>query len=80
MSATKAKYCIGHLIHHKIFDYRGIIVGVDLVFSNSDEWYEKVAKSNPPKDQPWYHVRVHNGANYTYVAERNLEIDQVILN
>lgn len=80
MSATKAKYCIGHLIHHKIFDYRGIIVGVDLVFNNTDEWYEKVAKSSPPKDQPWYHVRVQNGANYTYVAERNLEIDQVVLN
>ena len=52
MSATKAKYCIGHLIHHKIFDYRGIIVGVDLVFSNSDEWYDKVAKSNPQRTSP----------------------------
>ena len=80
MSATKAKFCIGHLIHHKHFDYRGIIVGVDLEFKNSDEWYEKMAKSKPPKDQPWYHVRVHNGANHTYVAERNLEIDQIILN
>lgn len=80
MSATKAKFCIGHLIHHKHFDYRGIIVGVDLEFKNSDEWYEKMAKSKPPRDQPWYHVRVHNGANHTYVAERNLEVDQIILN
>jgi heat shock protein HspQ len=80
MSATKAKFCIGHLIHHKHFDYRGIIVGVDLEFKNSDEWYDKMAKSRPPKDQPWYHVRVHNGANHTYVAERNLEVDQIILN
>ncbi|MDA0690505.1 MAG: heat shock protein HspQ [Nitrospinae bacterium] len=80
MSATKAKFCIGHLIHHKHFDYRGIIVGVDLEFKNTDEWYDKMAKSRPPKDQPWYHVRVHNGANHTYVAERNLEVDQIILN
>lgn len=80
MSATRAKFCIGHLIHHKHFDYRGIIVGVDLEFKNSDEWYEQMAKSRPPKDQPWYHVRVHNGTNHTYVAERNLEIDQIILN
>lgn len=80
MSATKAKFCIGHLIHHKHFDYRGIIVGVDLEFKNSDEWYDKMAKSRPPKDQPWYHVRVHNGANHTYVAEKNLEVDQIILN
>ena len=80
MSATKAKFCIGHLIHHKHFDYRGIIVGVDLEFKNTDEWYDKMAKSRPPKDQPLYHVRVHNGANHTYVAERNLEVDQIILN
>jgi len=80
MSATKAKFCIGHLIHHKHFNYRGIIVGVDLEFKNTDEWYDKMAKSRPPKDQPWYHVRVHNGANHTYVAERNLEVDQIILN
>ena len=80
MSATKAKFCIGHLIHHKQFDYRGIIVGVDLEFKNSEEWYEKMAKSRPPKDQPWYHVRVHNATNHTYVAERNLEIDHIVLN
>ena len=80
MSATKAKFCIGHLIHHKHFDYRGIIVGVDLEFKNSDEWYDKMAKSRPRRDQAWYHVRVHNGANHTYVAERNLEVDQIILN
>jgi heat shock protein HspQ len=41
----------------------------------SDEWYETVARSRPPKDQPWYRVLVHNSANETYVAERNLELD-----
>jgi len=49
-------------------------VGVDLEFNSSDEWYEMMAKSRPPKDKPWYHVRVHDGRR-TYVAERNLELD-----
>ena len=41
----------------------------------SDEWYETVARSRPPKDQPWYRVLVHDANHETYVAERNLEAD-----
>lgn len=54
--SAKAKYCIGQLIQHKLFDYRGIILGVDLEFKSTDEWYEMVARSRPPKNEPWYHV------------------------
>ena len=63
----------GQVIQHKIFDYRGVVVGVDQTFQLADEWYEGVAKSRPPKDQPWYHVLVHGARQTTYVAERNLE-------
>ena len=43
------------------------------------EWeIETVAKSNPPKDKPWYHVLVHEAAHMTYVAERNLEPDESV--
>jgi heat shock protein HspQ len=41
----------------------------------SDDWYEAVARSRPPKDQPWYRVLVHDATHETYVAERNLEPD-----
>ncbi len=41
----------------------------------SDEWYEAVAHSRPPKDQPWYRGLVHDATDETYVAERNLELD-----
>ena len=41
----------------------------------SDEWYETVARTRPPKDQPWYRVLVHDAIHETYVAERNLEPD-----
>jgi heat shock protein HspQ len=59
--AAQAKFSIGQLVHHRLFDYRGVIVDVDAVFLGSEEWYEQVAKSKPPKDQPWYHVLVHGG-------------------
>jgi hemimethylated DNA binding protein len=39
------------------------------------EWYDAMARSRPPKDQPWYHVLVHGETHTTYVAERNLEDD-----
>ena len=78
--SAKAKYCIGQLIQHKLFDYRGIILGVDLQFKSTDEWYEMVAKSRPPKNEPWYHVLVHQKGHQTYVAEQNLQLDPAIQN
>ena len=78
--SAKAKYCIGQLIQHKLFGYRGIILGVDLEFKSTDEWYEAVAKSRPPKNEPWYHVLVHQKGHQTYVAEQNLQPDPAIQN
>jgi heat shock protein HspQ len=73
----KPKYGIGQLVHHKVFDYRGVVIDVDPVFSLSDEWYEQVAKSRPPKDAPWYRVLVGDASHETYVAERHLEEDVI---
>ena len=75
MTAFKAKFSPGQIVHHKRFDYRGVIVDVDPVFQGTDEWYEQVARSCPPRDEPWYHVLVHDNPVQTYVAERNLEGD-----
>ena len=61
---------------HRLFEYRGVIVDVDPNFQSTEEWYELVAKSLPPKDKPWYHVLVHESMHSTYVAERNLELDE----
>ena len=73
---TRARFSVGDLIHHRLFDYRGVIVDVDPTFQASEDWYEAVAKSRPPKDKPWYHVLVHADIHTTYVAERNLEPDE----
>lgn len=71
----QARLHIGQPIHHRIFDYRGVVVDVDPSFQGSDDWYETMARSRPPKDAPWYHVLVHDAEHMTYVAERNLEPD-----
>ena len=53
----------------------GVVFDVDATFQGSDEWYEEVARSRPPRDQPWYHVLPDGADHTTYVAERNLESD-----
>jgi heat shock protein HspQ len=71
----QAKFSIGQCIQHRLFDYRGVIVDVDPEFQGTDEWYENVARSRPPRNEPWYHVLVHDGGKETYVAERNMMQD-----
>ncbi len=71
----EAKFSVGDLVQHRLFNYRGVIIDVDPNFMLSDEWYEEVARSRPPKDQPWYRVLVHESNDETYVAERNLTHD-----
>ncbi|MBW2386924.1 MAG: heat shock protein HspQ [Deltaproteobacteria bacterium] len=70
-----ARFSPGELVHHARFGYRGVVVDVDATFQLSDEWYEEVARSRPPKDRPWYHVLVDGSTSTTYVAERHLETD-----
>ncbi len=72
MSKHEAKFQIGEVIHHKLFDYLGVVFDVDPVFSGSEDWYDQMARSRPPKDKPWYHVLVDQAAHTTYVAEQNL--------
>ena len=72
---SRPLFFIGQCVHHKKFDYRGVIIDVDAGFSGTEDWYQQVALSRPPKNKPWYHVLVHNSNRMTYVAERHLEQD-----
>lgn len=65
-------FAVGDIVRHRKFGYRGVVCGCDAAFSLSEEWYEAVALSRPPKDRPWYHVLVDGAAHSTYVAERHL--------
>ncbi len=71
-----AKFFVGQIVHHKKFGYRGVVFDADATFQGTDEWYELVARSLPPKHLPWYHVLVDGAEHTTYVAERHLESDK----
>ena len=75
MTSNVARFSIGQIVQHRLFGYRGLVSDVDPTFQLTDEWYEQVARSRPPKDRPWYHVLPDGAQHMTYVAERNLEED-----
>jgi len=70
-----ARFGIGDIVRHRIFDFRGVIFDVDPVFANSEEWYEAIPEDvRPAKDQPFYHLLAENGEGsyIAYVSQQNL--------
>ena len=74
-----AKFKLGQVVRHRLFDFRGIIFDVDPLFNNTDEWYERIPEERRPrKDQPFYHLLAENEDKTTYIAyvsQQNLEKD-----
>jgi heat shock protein HspQ len=73
-----ARFAIGEVVRHKLFDFRGVVFDVDPFFANSEEWYESIPEAlRPPKDQPFYHLLAENAdTNYVaYVSQQNLMTD-----
>ncbi len=73
-----ARFAIGDVVRHRMFDFRGVIFDVDPVFNNSDEWYEAIPeKIRPRKDQPFYHLLAENAEStyVAYVSQQNLMAD-----
>lgn len=74
-NGPRIDYDIGAVITHKRYNYRGVIVSVDPRCMAGETWYHS-NKTQPARDQPWYHILVHNsGGLSTYVAQSNLETD-----
>jgi len=73
-----ARFGIGEVVRHKLFDFRGVIFDVDPVFANSDEWYDSIPEAlRPSKDQPFYHLLAENAETtyVAYVSQQNLVPD-----
>ena len=73
-----ARFGIGEVVRHKIFDFRGVVFDVDPVFANSEEWYESIPEAlRPSKDQPFYHLLAENAESsyVAYVSQQNLMVD-----
>ena len=73
-----ARFGIGEVVKHRLFDFRGVIFDVDPVFANSDEWYDSIPEAlRPSKDQPFYHLLAENAETtyVAYVSQQNLVPD-----
>ncbi len=73
-----ARFAIGDVVKHRLFDFRGVIFDVDPEFANSEEWYEAIPEAiRPPKDQPFYHLLAENAEStyVAYVSQQNLVAD-----
>ncbi|WP_188054754.1 MULTISPECIES: heat shock protein HspQ [unclassified Sphingosinithalassobacter] len=76
---SHARFTIGDVVRHRLFDFRGVIFDVDPVFANSDEWYEAIPQDvRPRKDQPFYHILAENteSSYIAYVSQQNLVVDE----
>ena len=70
-----ARFAIGEVVRHRLFDFRGVIFDVDPEFANSEEWYEAIPEAmRPSKDQPFYHLLAENAESsyVAYVSQQNL--------
>ena len=75
MKIGEAKYCVGQVVRHRFFPFRGVIFDVDPIFANTDEWYEAIPEEiRPSKEQPFYHLLAENDETeyVAYVSEQNL--------
>ena len=71
----KTKFQIGELVRHRRYGYRGVVVAYDLTCQADDDWYQS-NKTQPERNQPWYHVVVSESNQVTYPAESSLLADE----
>ena len=75
---SRARFTIGEVVRHKLFDFRGVVFDIDPVFANSEEWYEAIPEDmRPDRDQPFYHLLAENedSTYVAYVSQQNLARD-----
>lgn len=68
-------FAIGQLVRHKRYGYRGVVVAMDTSCRAPDDWYQS-NRTQPDRDQPWYHVLVNDGDQVTYAAQSSLLPDE----
>ncbi|MBL0924251.1 MAG: heat shock protein HspQ [Sphingomonadaceae bacterium] len=75
---AEARFAIGEVVRHRIFDFRGVVFDIDPVFANSEDWYQSIPEAvRPAKNQPFYHLFAENAdSSYiAYVSQQNLLSD-----
>jgi heat shock protein HspQ len=78
MKASSAKFAIGQVVRHRLYEFRGLVFDVDPEFDNTEEWWLSIPEDvRPHKDQPFYHLFAENAETeyIAYVSEQNLLLD-----
>jgi heat shock protein HspQ len=74
-SISNARFGVGEVVRHRLFDFRGVVFDIDPIFANSEEWYDSIPEEvRPRKDQPFYHLLAENteSSYIAYVSQQNL--------
>ena len=74
IDSDEALFAPGRLVRHIRYDYRGVVVSVDATCRADADWY-LANRTQPDRDQPWYHILVHDSQQVTYAAQTSLEAD-----
>ena len=69
------RFAPGDMVRHVRYHYRGVVVAHDSRCMAGENWYQS-NKTRPDKEQPWYHVLVHESGSITYPAESSLALDE----
>jgi heat shock protein HspQ len=70
-----ARFGVGDVVRHRLFEFRGVVFDIDPVFANSEEWYEAIPEDiRPSRNQPFYHLLAENedSTYVAYVSQQNL--------
>lgn len=63
-----AKFCIGEIVEHARFGYRGVIADVDPSYSGGNPLH----LHSPRRHQPWYRILISDTELVSYVGEDRL--------
>lgn len=69
------RFEIGQLVRHKRYGYRGVVVDIDDSCQADEQWYQR-NRTQPDRNQPWYHVLADGSDQIYYPAESSLEPDE----
>ena len=75
MKSISARFAIGQMVKHRLYEFRGLVFDVDPEFDNTEEWWLSIPENiRPHKEQPFYHLFAENAETeyIAYVSEQNL--------
>jgi heat shock protein HspQ len=72
---AEPRFVSGAIVRHRRYGYRGVVVSADGHCKAAPKWYMS-NKTQPDREQSWYHVLVHESNVVTYAAESSLTSDE----